>query len=111
MKEELIFDDERLVYLLPQNEKTPNIDTFKPYVLFKRDKEYQIEIFPAMNRKPLREYYGDYYEIIYDATKTSEEQLITQKVNYVKTTVGEVKKHFEQLALHNHKVYTRIRKR
>ncbi len=111
MKEKLIFDDERLVYLLPQTQKTPNIDTLKPYVLFKRMGEYRIEIFPAMTRKTLKEYYGEHYEIIYDAARTEEEELISQKVNYVKTTIAEVKEHFEDLELGSHKVYSRIRKR
>lgn len=106
-----LFDDDNLIYMLLPEERATSIPTMKPYILFKRDNEFVIEILPAMLKRHFKDYYGKNYEIIYDANKTSEYTLRESGISFVKTTVGEVKGYLNDLENEDNKIFTRCQKR
>ncbi len=91
-----IFDDDSTVYLFPGTIKLPEIKSLKPYIIFKKNNSFHIEELPAVLKGSLKGKYGEYYEVFYDAYKVSEYALTSKKIDYVKTTVGEIKSEIDR---------------
>lgn len=90
------FDDDSAVYLFSSEEKVQRIKALKPYIIFKKDTSFHIEELPIVVKESLKERYGEYYEIFYDAYKVSEYTLTSKKIDYVKTTIGEIKSEIDR---------------
>ena len=90
------FDDDSIVYIFPDETRVRKIKDLKPYIIFKRSNSFCIETLPLVMRDNLKSTYGEVYEVFYDSYSVNEYKLNSQKIDYVKTSVGEIKKEIDR---------------